>query len=707
MLNRALPPLTLLAAAALGAGGLAAQEINLGGFSDLSELKLSDLLNVTVSIAAAGRIQSLEEAPSIVSVITAEDIRRMGAHNLEDVLETLPGFEVLVDEVGRLRISVRGLATQGTTENVLILLNGLRLNNQLWGGATATHFNFPVQNLRQIEVIRGPGSALYGSNAFVGVVNMVTWDAQTFDGTEALVTLGQFGTRQVVGTTAHVLGGVSLSGSFQYRKVDGTGLRLERDAATLLDQLNALLGIPPISLAPGRITDGREEFNAQARAQIGDFTLDATVADQRSEGNVSRFNTLSTRSFLDSRQAIVSGSWNRRLGERTSIDVTAGVMAERYEELVAPLGPGFVRVIDQNTRYVFPEGLLFQFDLRERRVNGGLVLRREMSGSNDLTLGLGFEWEETTDPNTFGNFSEETGASKPQLERLRQNAIDPRSRSVFSAFLQDTWNPVPALGVTGGVRFDHYDDFGATLNPRLGLVWRVQDDLYVKGLYGRAFRAPTFAELGFGVDGSLKGNPDLEPAVINTVEAAVGYRRANLRVGVNYFATFIRDFITAATPLSIANVAEELRYFNSAGLDIQGVEFEARRSFGFDHDLFANYTFQKVTDPQLGGTPGGVPEHLGNVGATFALGDYLSVTPVLHVRGERRRLRLDPRDPVPGYAVLNVNTRLINVFETLEISVALRNALDQTYVDPAPLVTMPDDYPRPGRHVFVKASYKF
>ena len=282
------------------------------------------------------------------------------------------------------------------------------------------------------------------------------------------------------------------------------------------------------------------------------------------------------------------------------------------------------------------------------------------------------------------------------------------------AFVQDTWNPVPTLGVTGGVRFDRYNDFGSTVNPRLGLVWHLRDDVYLKGLYGRAFRAPTFAEQGvtlgalaFGLEGSLEGTPDLQPATINTMEVAIGYRRPNLRLGVNYFATFLRDFIVSTKPLSLAVFTEELTFVNSRGMDIQGVELEVRRRFGFEHDFFANYTYQKATDLELDGTPGGVPSHLANVGFTYGLGDYISVSPVLHVRSERQRFSLDPRPAVPGYAVLNLNTRLINLFETLEFSVAVRNAFDKAYVDPAVLITMPGDYPAPGRHVFLKASYKF
>ena len=154
-----------------------------GEFDDIEELSLDDLLNVTVSIAAAGRILSLEEAPGIVSVITKEDIRRLGARTLEDVLETSPGFEVLVDSLGRGRVAVRGIVGP-SSENVLILFNGHRLNNDIDGGVTLINLDIPVGNIEKIEIIRGPGSAVFGANAFAGVINIVTQTSTTFNGIE-------------------------------------------------------------------------------------------------------------------------------------------------------------------------------------------------------------------------------------------------------------------------------------------------------------------------------------------------------------------------------------------------------------------------------------------------------------------------------------------------------------------------------------------
>ena len=149
-----------------------------GDFRDIDELDLNDLLNTTVSIAS-GRVQRPEEAPSTVSVITDEEIRRMGVRTLADLLQTVPGFEVLIDNLGRNEIVARNVVsqvpstlnavTQSASENVLVLFNGHRMNELFTGGATIVNLDIPLYNIKQVEIIRGPGSAIYGSSAVFAV----------------------------------------------------------------------------------------------------------------------------------------------------------------------------------------------------------------------------------------------------------------------------------------------------------------------------------------------------------------------------------------------------------------------------------------------------------------------------------------------------------------------------------------------------------
>jgi len=253
------------------------------------------------------------------------------------------------------------------------------------------------------------------------------------------------------------------------------------------------------------------------------------------------------------------------------------------------------------------------------------------------------------------------------------------------------------------VRWDDYSDFGTKVSPRAAVVLHLPRDLNLKILYGRAFRAPTFLELSFDFLG-IVGNPSLRPATINTFEVALGYRRRGLRVSANVYANYLRDFIITDRPF---DPSVPIHFINSPGVDARGAELELVRSVGRRHALHLGYAYQDAKDRSTGGALADIPKHLGSIGATLGVGRYLSLTPTLLVRGSRARVVGDPRPPVDGYALLNLNVRAHELFKGLELSAGVNNAFDQDYFDPSPSNGVPGDYPRPGRSVLVKAAWKF
>ena len=205
-----------------GRGGQSVLD-KLGTFADFDDLELDDLLHTTVSIAA-GRTQTLEEAPSIVSVITDEQIRQTGVRTVAEALQLSPGIVVLTDNFGRGRIAIRGVSsglTSGSSENVLLLFNGHRLNDEISGGATIQNLDIPVDGVRKIEIIRGPGSALFGANAFLGAINIISYKADTFDGLRLAAGGGSFSTGEGSLVFGRSVGRLSVAGFAQYSRTDG------------------------------------------------------------------------------------------------------------------------------------------------------------------------------------------------------------------------------------------------------------------------------------------------------------------------------------------------------------------------------------------------------------------------------------------------------------------------------------------------------
>jgi len=692
----------------------------LAEFKDISELKLDDLLSLTVSIAA-GRVQRVEEAPSIVSVITAEDIRRLGATHLDQVLKLVPGFEVLLDANGQTQIVVRGIGTSSVSENVLVLFNGRRLNEQITGGATQFNQRFSLAGIKQIEIIRGPGSSLFGANAFVGVINLVPFSAASFDGIEAGARLESFGTAGAHVLAGRTLGRLSLFGTLEHSSSTGPRKLIGADAQTLGDRY-APAGQQPASLAPALSRDAYRSTDASARLEYGGLTIASRLHNGVEDGGyIGLLQSLGTYNVQRGRQWFADATQRIVAGANGGLSLHFGFTNSQINYARNGTPPGYTRTTPDGRVITFPTGVEVTYAFNSRRYDQRIVADY-LLGEHQLTAGVSLEQEVTFNEYTNGNFNVFTGAPLPTLQPQPFSIVPHSSRRMVSGYVQDTWNVVPSVGITAGVRHDQYSDFGGTTNPRAAIVWRLPNSLYVKALYGRAFRAPSFLELYYLVPGSVSGNPLLKPSHIATSEVALGYSRGNLRVSGNLFANNIETFISPTRPLLITNiVGANLTYINLDKLRVRGLELDVRRSFGIHRDVFANYTYQSPTVPATGARLPDVPSHLANFGGTTALGPYLSITPAIIYRSSRPRdardfrvdpqsesfLRLGLKSAVAGYTVLNLNTQLRNVFDLLELNVVANNLLDTQYVDPSGLNGVPGDFPATGRSFGLKGTYKF
>ena len=162
--------------------------------SEEEELALAYGDKSFVTIATGSR-QPIARAPSVATVITAEDIKAIGAADIDEVLETVPGMHVSRSPIGYNPIyTIRGISTQYNPQ-VLMLVNGIPITGAYVGDRSIVWGGMPVENIARIEVIRGPGSALYGADAFAGVINIITKTAADINGTQIGLRAGSFNSR--------------------------------------------------------------------------------------------------------------------------------------------------------------------------------------------------------------------------------------------------------------------------------------------------------------------------------------------------------------------------------------------------------------------------------------------------------------------------------------------------------------------------------
>lgn len=243
--------------AVLGTQCLADEPLQLAAHSDLWDMPLEQLMLIPVSTVATGTLTPVSRAASSVSVITRADIAALGATDIDQVLETVPGLHITRAEQANFpRYIFRGIASTYNPE-ALLMVNGIPLKTLFTGSRGHIWGGMPVKAIERIEVIRGPGSALYGADAFAGVINIITRSGRDMDGGNAGVRAGSFDTwgawaEQRVDLNDSVLGIVA-----EYEDSNGARQSIPSDAQTLLDGLTGT----DASLAPAPLNNGRQALD--------------------------------------------------------------------------------------------------------------------------------------------------------------------------------------------------------------------------------------------------------------------------------------------------------------------------------------------------------------------------------------------------------------------------------------------------------------
>jgi iron complex outermembrane receptor protein len=287
--------------------------------------------------------------------------------------------------------------------------------------------------------------------------------------------------------------------------------------------------------------------------------------------------------------------------------------------------------------------------------------------------------------------------------------IEDQDRDVVYASLQDQWQIANDWNLTVGLRYDDFSDFGSTVNPRAALVWDASTDVTAKLLYGRAFRAPSFAEL-FAINNPVGlGNPDLDPETTNTYELAFDYRASfDWRVGFNLFYYDIEDLIDFVPNPQGAQVAENVGRQQGRGFELE-TEWKASDAL----TIAANYAWQNAEDEELDEDAARSPEQQAYLRAHWSLAHNWSLTGELKWIADRNREPFDPRDDIDDYTIANLNLEKQHVFEHLDLGLRVRNLFDENASEPSPYQgvpagsLMPDDFPLEERSVHLTARVRF
>jgi iron complex outermembrane receptor protein len=275
--------------------------------------------------------------------------------------------------------------------------------------------------------------------------------------------------------------------------------------------------------------------------------------------------------------------------------------------------------------------------------------------------------------------------------------LSPQKRKVNYIYVQDEWSFARDWTLTGGVRHDHYSDFGGTTNPRVALVWEARQDLTAKLMYGSAFRAPSFVEQYATGNPVALGNSSLTPEKISTFEGVLIWQaRHNLLASLSIFQHKISDIIalTGST------------YQNTGKQDGNGGELELTWDPLPSLRLSGNYAYQKNTDQTTKRDSGYAPHHHLYTRVDWRFMPGLLASSQLNWVADRKRAAGDTRPDVSDYTSVDLTLRTDQPKQGWDFALSLRNAFNADIREPTKLGSgITFDLPMPGRTYWIQARY--
>lgn len=635
---------------------------------DLVDLPIEELMKVEVStvLGASKYEQKISDAPASVSIVTSEDIKRYGYRTLADVLNSLRGFYITYDRNYNY-LGTRGFERPGDyNTGMLLLIDGHRINNNIYDTATVgSEFILDIDLIDRVEVIRGPGSSLYGSNAFFGVINVITKRSSDLKGLEVSLEAGSFDAYKE-------------RASFGHRFKSGLEMVL---SATNYSSRGQNLYYKEYD-RPETNSGWSDNSDADANTTLfADF----------------KFSGLSIQGAYGTRtKGIPTGAWNTVFNDdRTRASDSQGYVDVRYEK-----------------RFEHGQYLSARLFYDYYRYEGKYILDYPpLTMNKDLAVGKWWGGEAYYSKKIWGRHTIMAGLEYRDNILQRQKNYDENPYVVYmddkkgsysvGTYLQGEFVLSDKVILNAGARYDHYKDFSGRLNPRVALIFNPFDTTTIKLIYGEAYRIPNMYELYYTDGGTTqKANPGLEPETIRTYEIALEQHLYGFRVSLSGFYYDVRNLIAQQQDNN------GLMFFNNAGsAQGKGVEFEIERKWPGGLTGKLSYSFQEVKDLEEGQYYGNFPRHLVKFN-TFVPIIKRKLGAGVEIQYASPRRNLDSTYD-GGYTIVNTTLLSERIIGDLDLSLSVYNILDKRYSDPGSREHAQSDIEQDGRTFRLKATYRF
>ncbi len=632
--------------------------------SDLGKMDLEQLMDVELETVTASKYsQKLSETASSVTIVGKDQIKQFGHRTLSDVLRTVPGFFITnnrtYDNTG-----IRGFDQSADYNGrMLVMIDGNRMNETIYdSGFTDNTLPIDMDLVERVEVVRGPGSSLYGNNAFFAAVNVITKQGKDYQGGELAGAWSSFD---------------SLKGRASYGRKLANGLDLLASATGFnsdgqsLQMLEAATPANPLGASSGANNEHDKQFFA--KANWGNFSFEGGYGRRFKgiPGGLFGVDFGQPASSLQDSEAFVNMQYQKALSAK--LDFTARAFFGDY---------------DFKGQYRYG-GMLIS-NLNHAWWNG-FEMRLLSSHFDGHKLLAGVEAQENWQLKQYADTSPPASVSLD----------DSRDTHRVGIFLQDDMDLTKQLKLSLGVRFDDSTlSSKSMVSPRVGLVYQPLTDTVFKLQYGKAFRSPTIAQQYYTVYGtpSQIANTGLQAEQIDTVTLA--WEQAIAR---DWHFTTTGYYLKQSKRLGVVEEVPSFQHTTNLCNEIgYGAEFELQRRWDNGALLRSGYSLiftEDMNQAKDGNLLGNVPRHLYQLNFMTPLfspqwrGGF-----EMQVLGSRTSLQ----SHTPGYSRVGLNL-LYQPVSNLDLSATVYDLFNDNRLEPGGIYGIPQE----GRTFRLKLQLRF
>ncbi|MBC8236739.1 MAG: TonB-dependent receptor [Helicobacteraceae bacterium] len=661
------------------------------------------LLNEVTDIATKTRL-NIDYQPSVVSILHADKLKKIGVRNLHEAIGTLPGVETSILHTGWKQVIMRGNYNPDTFvfDKYKLYIDGVDIGSDLYS-TSYYYLDFPIELIERIEVLRGSASTVYGPGAFSGAINVITKSSQSGISDSVFMSAGSYDYTKA-GFVQHIKAGnwnIGIDAYHQHsnKELDaGRAFVSSNEAAYARSEYNSL--------------EGFEDYSIGMTAKNKDFTV------------IGRYKSELTDNFYGLSEDIEPIRSGYQRNESAVLEIQNSYKISKDIVLDSKVGLNHYTFKFDSTliQDLGGSGLVVRFKPTYTQLNSYLDTHIKGKNIKDHAWMLGLELKNIdTLKNTFGTTVKKpngtTNVFLSSLEYLEGQygfLNGENDQFVTSIYLQDIYSVNNNFDLSINLRLDDYSYFKEMLSYRLGSVYRVDDNNIFKAVYGRSYRAPSYVEAFQAVQFEIKdGNPNLKPEFIDTFELAYTHKNHNSILRTNVFYSIIKDVIDR-----IENETNHIGdYANHGTRSSRGFEVEYTHKFSNDAEFMANLSYVRTefftpsqVNPLLYQSPS-ISEILAKAYLLYPLKKGLSLNTAWYYSGPKKGFdemigTSINSTPSYGSTMLLDETIVYSIDSYSSLALSVKNLFDATVIYPS-YQAKHDGLQREGRNWLVTYEKKF